>query len=85
VLQRYVDKWNLSNLTDATLGVDKDKKLVVDTRGPRSTVQHLGRLQRAVKEFDNAWHDANNNVLVSFIPELELFSSHRAIFQLQNL
>jgi hypothetical protein len=24
-LQRYVDKWNLSDLTEATLGVGKDK------------------------------------------------------------
>jgi hypothetical protein len=80
-----VDEWNLSDLTDATLSVGKDKKLVVDTRGPRNTVQHLGRLKQAVKEFDNAWHDANNNVLVSFLSELELFSSYRATFQLQNL
>ena len=72
-LQRYVDKWNLSDLTDATLGVGKDKKLVVDTRGPRNTVQHLGRLKQAVREFDNAWHDVNNNVLVSFLPESEPF------------
>ncbi|KAM0833016.1 hypothetical protein ACQ4PT_064513 [Festuca glaucescens] len=62
-LQRYVDKWNVDDLTDATLGVGKDKKLVIDSHGPRSTVQHLGRLKHAVKEFDNAWHDANNNVL----------------------
>jgi hypothetical protein len=65
-LQRYVDKWNLPGLTNATLGVGKDKKLVFDTRGPRSTVQHLGRLKHAMKEFDNAWHDANNNMMVSF-------------------
>jgi hypothetical protein len=31
-LQRYVDKWNLADLTDATLGIGKDKKLVLDTR-----------------------------------------------------
>jgi hypothetical protein len=35
-LQRYVDKWNLADLTDVTLGVGKDKKLVFDTRGPWS-------------------------------------------------
>ena len=84
-LQRYVDKWNVADLTDATLGVGKDKKLVIDSRGPRSTVQHLGRLKHAVKEFDNAWHDANNNVLVTFFPAPELFSSYRTISQLENL
>ncbi|KAM0834183.1 hypothetical protein ACQ4PT_063779 [Festuca glaucescens] len=62
-LQHLVDRWNLSDLTEATRGVGKDGKAVVDSRGPRSTVQHFGRLKQAVKEFDNAWHDANQNVL----------------------
>ncbi|KAM0888481.1 hypothetical protein ACQ4PT_028309 [Festuca glaucescens] len=72
-LQRYVDKWNVADLTDATLGVGKDKKLVIDSRGPRSTVQHLGRLKHSVKEFDNAWHDANNNVLGVLDSQKRLF------------
>ncbi|KAM0863702.1 hypothetical protein ACQ4PT_044409 [Festuca glaucescens] len=62
-LQRLVDRWNLADLTEATRGVGKDGKVVVDSRGPRSTVQHFGQLKQAVKEFDNAWHDANHNVL----------------------
>ncbi|KAM0920395.1 hypothetical protein ACQ4PT_007543 [Festuca glaucescens] len=62
-LQRLVDRWNLADLTEATRGVGKDGKVVVDSRGPRSTVQHFSRLKQAVKEFDNAWHDANHNVL----------------------
>ena len=72
-------------MTEATLGVGKDRQVVIDPRGPRNTVQHLARLKHAMREFDNAWHDANNNVLVSFLSELEPFSSCRAIFQLQNL
>ncbi|KAM0881799.1 hypothetical protein ACQ4PT_032720 [Festuca glaucescens] len=72
-LQRYVDKWNVADLTDATLGIGKDKKLVIDSCGPRSTVQHLGRLKHAVKEFDNAWHDANNNVLGVLDSRKQLF------------
>ncbi|KAM0929126.1 hypothetical protein ACQ4PT_001831 [Festuca glaucescens] len=63
-LQRYVDKWNTSDMTEATLGVGKDRNVVIDTLGPRNTVQHLVRLKHAVREFDNAWHDANNNVLL---------------------
>ena len=73
-LQRLVDRWNLADLTEATRGVGKDGKVVIDSRGPRSTVQHFGRLKQAVKEFDNAWHDANQNVLVSFFPALNLSS-----------
>ncbi|KAK1660620.1 hypothetical protein QYE76_048779 [Lolium multiflorum] len=62
-LQRYVDEWNTSNMTEATLGMGKDGKVVLDTCGPRNTVQHLARLKRAVREFDNSWHDINKNVL----------------------
>jgi hypothetical protein len=80
--QWYVDKWNLSDLTEATLGIDKDKKVVTDPCGPRNTVQHLGQLKQAVRDFDNAWHHANNNVLVSFLSESELFSSCRIVFNL---
>jgi hypothetical protein len=38
-----------------------------------------------VKEFDNAWHDANNNVLVSFFLELETFPSNRCRFSTSEL
>ncbi|KAK1625911.1 hypothetical protein QYE76_000226 [Lolium multiflorum] len=62
-LQHLVDRWNLADLSDATLGVGKDGKAKLDPRGRRSTVQHISRLKHAIKEFDNAWHDANNNVL----------------------
>jgi hypothetical protein len=63
-LQKYVDEWNTSDMTEATLGVGKDGKVVMDTRGARSTVQHLARLKRSMREFDNAWHDVDKNVLV---------------------
>ncbi|KAK1607660.1 hypothetical protein QYE76_031333 [Lolium multiflorum] len=82
-LQRYVDKWNLSDLTDATLGVGKDKKLVVETRGPRNSMQHLVRLKQAVKELDNAWHDAHNNVLISAAKE-ELSLQHQGDLKAQR-
>ncbi|KAM0848037.1 hypothetical protein ACQ4PT_054640 [Festuca glaucescens] len=72
-LQHFVDKWNVADLTDATLGVGKDGKVISDPRGRRSTVQHLGRLKHAVKEFDNVWHDANNNVLGVLDSRKELF------------
>ncbi|KAK1626742.1 hypothetical protein QYE76_001057 [Lolium multiflorum] len=62
-LQRYVDDWNLSDMTEATLGLGKDGKPAVDVQGLRSTVQHMHRLKRSVREFDNDWHDVNNNVL----------------------
>jgi hypothetical protein len=61
----YAKKWNQADLTPATRGLGKDKLPVVDPSGPRSTGQHFGRLRRAAKEFDNAWHDASTNVTVS--------------------
>ncbi|XP_071683843.1 uncharacterized protein [Lolium perenne] len=56
-----------------TLGLGKDKLPVVDPAGPRSTGQHFGRLRRAVKEFDTAWHDANNNVAGTLDTRKQLF------------
>ncbi|KAM0872708.1 hypothetical protein ACQ4PT_038528 [Festuca glaucescens] len=73
VLQRYVDKWNTSDMTEATLGVGKDRQAVIDPRGPRNTVQHLARLKHAMREFDNAWHDANQNVLGMLDSRKQLF------------
>jgi hypothetical protein len=65
-LHHLVDRWNLSDLTDATLGVGKDSKAKINLRGRRNTVHHFGRLKQGVKEFDNVWHDANSNVQVRF-------------------
>jgi hypothetical protein len=56
--------------------------VVVDPRSHRNTVQHLARLKNAVREFDNAWHDADKNVLVRFLSELELLSSYRIVSNL---
>ncbi|KAM0923582.1 hypothetical protein ACQ4PT_005451 [Festuca glaucescens] len=72
-LQRYVDKWNTSDMTEATLGVGKDRQVVIDPRGPRNTVQHLARLKHAMREFDNTWHDANHNVLGVLDSRKQLF------------
>jgi hypothetical protein len=72
-LQKYVDEWNISDMTEATLGLGKDGQPVVDTRGPRNTVQHMHRLKRSMREVDNAWHDVDKNVLVSFSSGFELY------------
>nr|XP_051211248.1 uncharacterized protein LOC127328710 [Lolium perenne] len=60
----YAEKWNQEDLTPATSGLGKDKLPVVDPSGPQSTGQHFGRLRRAAKDFDNAWHDASTNVSI---------------------
>nr|XP_051190158.1 uncharacterized protein LOC127303469 [Lolium perenne] len=62
-LLEYAEKWNQADLSPASLGLGKDKLPVVDPAGPQSTGQFFGRLRRVVKEFDIAWHDANNNVV----------------------
>nr|XP_051209202.1 uncharacterized protein LOC127326372 [Lolium perenne] len=72
-LQKYVDEWNMSDMTEATLGLGKDGQPAVDTRGPRNTVQHMYRLKCSMREFDNAWHDVDKNVLVSFSSGFELY------------
>nr|XP_051211394.1 uncharacterized protein LOC127328868 [Lolium perenne] len=65
----YAVKWNHADLSPVTRGLGKDKLPAIDPAGPRSTGQHFGQLRCAVKEFDNAWHDANANVVVSSLPE----------------
>jgi hypothetical protein len=62
----YAEKWNQADVSAATRGVGKDRLPVIDPAGPRSTEEHFMRLKRAVREFDNAWHDATSNVVVSF-------------------
>ncbi|KAK1646661.1 hypothetical protein QYE76_064466 [Lolium multiflorum] len=69
----YAEKWNQADLSPASLGLGKDKLPVVDPAGPRSTGQLFGRLRRAVKEFDIAWHDANNNVVSTLDTRKRLF------------
>ncbi|KAK1610957.1 hypothetical protein QYE76_034630 [Lolium multiflorum] len=72
-LSDYAEKWNRADLSPSTLGLGKDRLPVVDPAGPRSTGQHFGRLRRAVKEFDTAWHDANHNVANTFDTRKRLF------------
>jgi hypothetical protein len=60
LLQKYVDEWNLSDMTEATLWLGKDGNPAVEAQGLQNTVQHMHRLKRSVREFDNAWHDVND-------------------------
>ncbi|KAK1681757.1 hypothetical protein QYE76_042605 [Lolium multiflorum] len=73
----YAEKWNRADLSAATLGLGKDKMPAIDPAGPRNTAQHLSRLRRAVKEFDNAWHDTTNNVVSTEALFEELLWEHR--------
>nr|XP_051211610.1 uncharacterized protein LOC127329102 [Lolium perenne] len=72
-LADYAEKWNQADLSPATRGLGKDKLPVIDPAGPRSTGQHFGRLRRAVKEFDTAWHDASDNVVSMLDTRKHLF------------
>jgi hypothetical protein len=83
-LQQLVERWNLADLTDATLGVGKDGKPRLDARGPRATVQQFSRLKAAVKDFDNAWHDANVNVVVRYLSATCIFSLYRHLFSFRT-
>nr|XP_051190671.1 uncharacterized protein LOC127303998 [Lolium perenne] len=68
----YAEKWNQSDESPATCGLGKHKMPVIDPAGPRSTGQHFSRLRHVVKELDNAWHDATNNVVVTAVPEASI-------------
>nr|XP_051211367.1 uncharacterized protein LOC127328835 [Lolium perenne] len=64
-LLEYAEKWNQADVSAATRGLGKDRLPAVDPAGPWCTEEHFIRPRRAVRELDNAWHDATNNVLVS--------------------
>jgi hypothetical protein len=53
--------------------VGKDRLPIIDPTGPQCTEGHFIRPKRAVREFDNAWHDATSNVVVSFTKLLVIF------------
>ncbi|KAK1607700.1 hypothetical protein QYE76_031373 [Lolium multiflorum] len=67
----YAEKWNQADVSAATRGVGRDRLPIVDPAGPKSTEEHFMHLKRAVREFDNAWHDATSNVVIT-IPEASI-------------
>ncbi|KAK1696193.1 hypothetical protein QYE76_012890 [Lolium multiflorum] len=69
----YAEKWNQADVSSATHGLGKDRLPAVDPAGPRCTEEHFMRLKRAVKEFDNAWHDATSNVVSTANARKQLF------------
>ncbi|KAK1604462.1 hypothetical protein QYE76_028135 [Lolium multiflorum] len=69
----YAEKWNQADVSSATHGVGRDRLPIVDPAGPKSTEEHFMRLKRAVREFDNAWHDATSNVVSTADARKQLF------------
>ncbi|KAK1626904.1 hypothetical protein QYE76_001219 [Lolium multiflorum] len=69
----YAEKWNQADVSVATRGVGKDRLPLVDPAGPKCTEGHFMRLKRAVREFDNAWHDATSNVVSTADARKQLF------------
>ncbi|KAK1666839.1 hypothetical protein QYE76_054998 [Lolium multiflorum] len=69
----YAEKWNRADVSAATRGLGKDRLPAIDPAGPRCTEEHFMRLRRTVKEFDNAWHDATNNVVSTADARKRLF------------
>ncbi|KAK1609240.1 hypothetical protein QYE76_032913 [Lolium multiflorum] len=69
----YAEKWNRADVSAATRGLGKDRLPAIDPAGPRCTEEHFMRLRRAVKELDNAWHDATNNVVSTADARKRLF------------
>ncbi|KAK1663543.1 hypothetical protein QYE76_051702 [Lolium multiflorum] len=69
----YAEKWNQADVSAATRGVGKDRLPIIDPAGPRCTEEHFIRLKRAVKEFDNAWHDVTSNAVSTADARKQLF------------
>nr|XP_051211966.1 uncharacterized protein LOC127329497 [Lolium perenne] len=79
----YAEKWNQADVSAATHGLGKDRLPAIDPAGPRCNEEHFMRLRRAVKEFDNVWHDATNNVVVT-IPEASIEALKTQLATLQG-
>jgi hypothetical protein len=73
----YAEQWNAADMSPATRGLGKDRLPVPDPAGPRCTEEHFARLRRAVRELDNAWHDATNNLVVSLTKLFNFMNSCR--------
>ncbi|KAK1684586.1 hypothetical protein QYE76_045434 [Lolium multiflorum] len=69
----YAEKWNQADVSAATRGVGKDRLPIDDPAGPKCIEGHFTRLKRAVREFDNAWHDATSNVVSTADARKQLF------------
>lgn len=58
--------WNEADLGDVTSGLTRDRQLIVDPTGPSTQADKMLRWQRAMKEVDSAWWDANAAYVVNF-------------------
>ncbi|KAK1652597.1 hypothetical protein QYE76_070402 [Lolium multiflorum] len=72
-LLEYAERWNRADVSAATRGLGKDRLPAIDPAGPRCSEHHFIRLRRAVRELDNAWHDATNNVVSTADARKRLF------------
>ncbi|KAK1680822.1 hypothetical protein QYE76_041670 [Lolium multiflorum] len=62
-----------ADVSVATRSVGKDRLPIIDPAGPKCTEGHFIRLKSAVREFDNAWHDATSNVVSTADARKQLF------------
>ena len=67
--------WNEADLSDVTSGLTRDRQLIVDPAGPSTQADKMLRWQRAMKEVDSAWWDANAAYVVNFQLPLLLSTS----------
>ena len=67
--------WNEAGLSDVTSGLTRDRQLIIDPAWPSTQADKMLRWQRAMKEVDSAWWDANAAYVVNFQLHLLLSAS----------
>ncbi|KAM0897725.1 hypothetical protein ACQ4PT_022374 [Festuca glaucescens] len=70
--------WNEADLGDVTSGLTRDRQLIVDPAGPSTQADKMLRWQRAMKELDSAWWDAN----AAYVEHRNMSNAHKSL-QLQ--
>jgi hypothetical protein len=51
--------WNEADMGEVTSGLTRDRELIIDPSGPSSQSDKMLRLKKSMREFDNAWYDAD--------------------------
>jgi hypothetical protein len=73
-LEHYAQEWNSADMGEVTSGLNEARKPIVDPSGLVPLGNHLLRMKRAVKAFDNAWFDSNKAILVRILSFLTVVS-----------
>jgi hypothetical protein len=76
LLGALAQEWNEADMGEVTSGLTRERELIIHPSGPSSQSDKMLRLKKAMREFDNAWYDADKAyTVITFF-----FFNHSPIF-----